>query len=79
MITRVGSQNREPIADTEYIVIGKEIGVKDKTVMDVILQDQESGQEELWTANDDYAGYVIVIDGIGFEYVQTLTKGDIKW
>jgi len=30
-----------------------------------------NGSCELWTLNDHYAGYVIEIDGKGFEFVRT--------
>lgn len=64
---QVGSQIRDNIEDTEYII-------------DVIEGDKLTGRNalllnaqenlELWTENDNFAGYVIVIDNVGYEFVR---------
>lgn len=36
----------------------------------VILENEEGGFE-LWQENDDFAGFVLTIDDIGFEFVRT--------
>ena len=71
-ITARGSQNREPLAESGYTLLAKnEDG-------DVILMD-EDGKKELWAAKDDFAGYVLEIDGIGHEFVRTALMGDLWW
>lgn len=62
-------QIRDNIEDTEYtldVIEGNET-----TGHNAILK-TESGKLELWTERDDFAGYVVVIDGIGYEFVRTL-------
>jgi len=34
------------------------------------IYNEVTKEYELWVANDYYAGYVIVIDGIGYEFVR---------
>ena len=64
MITRIGSQNREPIADTNYKV-SSVIGAKQ-----LILSDTTDGHCELWIANDHCSGYVIEYGETGYEFVR---------
>ncbi len=69
MIKRIGSQTRENIEDTEYTVDsieGTEIGGRNVFLTTI------DGKYELWTERDDFAGYVVVIDGIGYEFVRSL-------
>jgi len=61
---RVGSQYRENLEDTGYLVRGKVDGA-------VVLQKPGSPLEH-WRPNDQYAGYVVVIDGIGHEFVDSI-------
>jgi len=77
---KIGSQIREPIEDTEYVirfrdehmVLGAE-GLRGfEFGPDAVLLNTETGISELWTKNDDYAGYVIVIDDEGYEFVRSL-------
>ncbi|MFC1718227.1 hypothetical protein ACFL6S_31515 [Candidatus Poribacteria bacterium] len=61
-----GSQIRETLeeAGLEFIRwswAGKE----------AILRDIESRKQELWAASDDYAGYVVEINGIGYEFLRS--------
>jgi hypothetical protein len=37
---------------------------------EVLLED--NGRIEVWAENDDFAGYVIEIDGVGYEFVSSL-------
>jgi hypothetical protein len=68
----IGSQNREKIEDTEYEVEKFLDDDKDE----VILIDTETGKKELWAKRDDFSGYVIEIDGIGYEFVSSkITNG----
>ena len=70
---QVGSQIRDDIEDTEYTLV--EMMIRDITddmdERNVILQNK-AGQREHWTENDDYAGYVIVIDHTGYEFVRNI-------
>jgi len=61
---RVGNQYREDIKDTSYVIRGRTDGV-------VVLQ-KPGCQLEQWKANDKHAGYVVVIDGIGHEFISTV-------
>jgi len=71
----IGSQTRETLAESGYSLIGR------IDVNEVILQDSadSGGKPELWTQRDDFAGYVIEIDGIGYEFVRTALMGDLWW
>jgi hypothetical protein len=67
---KVGSQIRENIEDTGYtidVIEGDEL-----TGRNVLLVTADNNKLELWTENNDFAGYVIVIDGIGYEFVRTI-------
>lgn len=35
----------------------------------VLLQDTSNDRFELWQKNDHFAGYVIEIDGVGYEFI----------
>ena len=69
MITKRGSQSREPLNESGYVI--------DATWPDVdrgsiVLRDVETGKRELWHLSDDYAGYVIEIEGCGYEFGRSL-------
>jgi len=80
MLEHIGSQIREPIEDTEYKISFRDehlvLGAKGVRRLeygpDVVLLNTQTGISELWREKDDYAGYVIVIDGKGFEFIQSL-------
>lgn len=59
----IGSQTREKIEDTSYEICQ----VYKNTA---ILMNMETGITEVWTKNDHFAGYVIEINGIGYEFVR---------
>lgn len=76
----MNSQTRERIEDTNY-----EIKFRDEHLVltatgvqgiedgpDAVLLNKETGISELWTMRDDFAGYVIEIGGIGYEFVRSL-------
>ncbi len=65
---KIGSQTRENIEEDDvYTVIeGPE---EDDSI---ILFNKVGEKYERWTKNDDFAGYVLVIDGVGYEFVRTL-------
>ena len=62
MATLRGSQYRETLAEAGYRLIQK----NDRYAL---LEDKDTGVLELWVQRDDFAGYVIEIDGIGYEFV----------
>ena len=76
----IGSQKRELLKDTDYVVqfidehlVLSETGAQQlESGPEVVLLNQATGKEELWTKNDDFAEYVIEIDGIGYEFVRSL-------
>ena len=65
MITKRGSQNREPLAESGYHLKGWiTLGV-------AVLQDNDDEKKlELWFANDHHAGYTIEIGVVGFEFAR---------
>lgn len=60
-----GSQIRENYKEAKYKLMSYS-----KNDKNVILED-EDGQRELWTANDNFAGYVVEINGVGYEFVRS--------
>ncbi len=68
-----GSQRRESLEEAGYRIFGNPIHD------DVVLEDIETGHRELWQKNDDFAGYVVVIDGVGYEFVRSARMGDQWW
>lgn len=60
-----GSQNRDELADSGYTVN------RFLPCGDVILQN-ENGKLERWTPNNDFAGYVVEINGLGYEFVSSI-------
>jgi len=69
MIKVLGSQYREPIADTDYRIVATWPQVSRGCV---VLQDAD-GKRELWARNDHFAGYVVAIHGVGYEFVRSLS------
>ena len=59
-----GSQIRETLAASGMTLVSTGQG-------HVTLQGG-NGIRELWSQNDSYAGYVIEIDGMGYEFVRSL-------
>lgn len=63
-----GSQTREKIEETKYkidTIEGNEITGRNALL---VINDKL----ELWTENDNYAGYVIEINGVGYEFVREI-------
>jgi hypothetical protein len=58
----IGSQKRELLSESGMTICKK-------YKKEVILADR-NGDHELWVLNDHYAGYVIEIDGKGYEFVR---------
>jgi hypothetical protein len=68
MITHRGSQSRESYQDAGYRIVATWPEVDRGHV---VLMD-ETGKRELWVRRPDYAGYVVTINGIGYEFVRSL-------
>jgi hypothetical protein len=66
---KIGSQTRELLSESGYTLHSK------RGSGEVILTNIVDGKRELWAANNHYAGYVIEIDGMGYEFIRTL-KGE---
>jgi hypothetical protein len=65
MITKRGSQNREPLSESGYHLKGWiTLGVA------VLQANDDETQQEVWFANDDHAGYTIEIDSVGYEFAR---------
>lgn len=62
MITR-GSQNR-------YSLLEVGLHVVERLDDDHIVLEDIEGNQELYVLRDDHAGYVVEIDGLGYEYVR---------
>lgn len=66
----IGSQTRETLEEAQAKI---HTWINDK---EVVLQD-EDGHLALYCENDDYAGYVIEIDGKGYEFCSSVGIPDI--
>lgn len=72
---QIGSQIREDIENTEYTLVKMiERDVTDDMDERNIILQNKAGKCEHWTENDDFAGYVIVIDHTGYEFVRSIKK-----
>jgi len=67
---KIGSQKRQSIKETAYII--DVIEGDEQIGRDAYLYNLASGKYELWTERDNLAGYVIEIDGIGYEFVREI-------
>ena len=59
---RKGSQVRHLLAESGYTLYRR---LSDR---EVVLQDVETLERELWSLSDDFAGFVIEVDGKGYEF-----------
>lgn len=68
-MTRVrrGSQTRESIRDA-----GLRLIKLDLTRGYAVVEDPVSGVQSVWHRNDYFAGYVLVINGIGYEFARSI-------
>jgi len=60
----IGSQKRELLAESGYVLI-------EKKGRAVLLRESDGDKVEEWHRNDHHAGYTIEIDGVGYEFVRT--------
>jgi hypothetical protein len=63
---RIGSQTRETMA------AAGEIFIKSLYHGNCIVTLNRDGKFSLWSMNDHYAGYVLVRDGVGYEFCRSL-------
>jgi len=68
-MTKRGSQIREPYNEAGYIISST---WPDCDRGNIVLTDIETGKKELWTINNNYSGYVITINDIGYEFLRSL-------
>lgn len=65
MAKQIGSQNRETLKEAETVLI--------RSVGNEILTLNHQGQFELWMIHDHHAGYTLEWDGVGYEFLRTLS------
>ena len=68
----IGSQKRETLAEAEYELIGIFNGIFNGDVGTVAVVrpiHEKHGKTELWAKNDDFAGYVMEINGVGYAFI----------
>ena len=63
---KIGSQIRETLEEAGFELI-------ERNGDEVILKEIETLNLELWVKSDDYAGYVVEIDGVGYEFINSLS------
>jgi hypothetical protein len=68
---KVGSQIRESLRESDYKLVKK-------SGKEAILQDKDDGHFERWVKNDHFAGYVVVIDGVGYEYTSRVPAPKVR-
>jgi hypothetical protein len=68
MITKRGSQNREPLSESGYDLVG--YLDRETIVLRWKPENDDLEQVEVWGLCDDHAGYTIEVDGKGFEFVR---------
>ena len=62
----IGSQKRELLAESGMELVSENGN-------GALLKSKIDGNVELWMQNDDFAGYVIEIDGVGYEFIRTIS------
>ena len=67
---QIGSQTRQELEYSDYKLYQR------INAEEVILMAYD-GVLQFWVANDQYAGYVLEIDGIGYEFVSSVNAEDI--
>lgn len=70
MIKQIGSQLREIIEESGYVLVHR--GDDGEVVLQPTWEDgYASGPQEIWFESDDNAGYTVEIDGVGYEFART--------
>lgn len=68
MLKHINTQTREPIEDTEYVLLS--LDDKDNPP-EALIYNPVTKLTELWIHRDGFAGYVLEIDKIGYEFVSS--------
>ena len=68
----IGSQTRETLQEANAQLVAR---IDDDTV---VIRDLGLKRLDVYAKRDDYAGYVIEIDGVGYEFVRTATTSDLE-
>ena len=63
----IGSQLREHISETNNIILSV-------NEQELIVKDKNTGDVEFWQASNNFAGYVLEVNDIGFEFVRTMSR-----
>jgi len=63
---KIGSKTRETLKEAGFELVER----KGKAV---VLKDVKTLNLELWSQNNDYAGYVIEINNVGYEFISNLS------
>ena len=70
---QIGSQVRDTLEDAGYFLDCR------LNADEVVLSALDfTGKRELWREQDDFAGYVIEIDGKGYTFQRNLTVADFR-
>ena len=65
----MGSQMREHISETNNIILSV-------NEQELIVKDKNTGDVELWQANNHFSGYVLEVNDTGFEFVRTMSASE---
>jgi hypothetical protein len=65
---QIGSQIRETLEDAGYTIINQG--------PEGIILEEADGKRELWVERDDFAGYVVDVNGVGYEFVRDVSAKD---
>ena len=66
----IGSQKRETLQESGLTLIALHLNGKEALL-------NNDGKTELWVLNDDFAGYVIEIEGKGFEFARGIMDPEL--
>lgn len=66
----IGSQTRQELEYSDY-------KMRQRINAEEVILMAYDGVLQLWVANDDYAGFVLEIDGVGYEFVTSVNAEDI--
>lgn len=70
---RRGAQTRDTLEEADYVIVEGPIGKKGERK--VLTKDRATGRCELWKENDNFVGYVLEIDGTGYQFARSVPKG----
>jgi len=63
---KIKNQIRESLSEAGFELV-------EKRCNEVVLKEIETLNLELWASANDFAGYVVDIDGIGYEFIKSLS------